>query len=93
MTVWRSAGRRRKSRHSADTDAEARHVQARSAGWLSHYPMAFGYAYQERTVRYCFIWCWTDTVYDRWFYVNQGWGGRGNDWVSASTWFAGEIFP
>lgn len=62
-------------------------------GWLSHYPMAYGYAYQERTVRYCFIWCWTDTVYDRWFYVNQGWGGRGNEWVSASTWFAGEIFP
>ena len=62
-------------------------------GWLSHYPMAYGYAYQERTVRYCFLWCWTDTVYDRWFYVNQGWGGAGNEWVSASTWFAGEIFP
>ncbi|HZM30816.1 MAG TPA: hypothetical protein VFB77_10035 [Acidimicrobiales bacterium] len=62
-------------------------------GWLSHYPMAYGYAYQERTVRYCVIFCWTDTVYDRWFYVNQGWGGSGNEWVSASTWFAGEIFP
>jgi hypothetical protein len=62
-------------------------------GWLSHYPMAIGYAYQERIVRYCFIFCWNDTVYDRWFYVNQGWGGAGNEWVSASTWFAGEIFP
>lgn len=62
-------------------------------GWLSHYPMAYGYAYQERTVRHCFIWCWDDTVYDRWFYVDQGWGGSGNEWVSASTWFAGEIFP
>ena len=62
-------------------------------GWLSHYPMAFGYAYQERIVRYCFIWCWDVTVYDRWFYVDQGWGGAGNEWVSASTWFAGEIFP
>jgi hypothetical protein len=62
-------------------------------GWLSHYPMAYGYAYQERCVRYCFIWCWDVTVYDRWFYVDQGWGGAGNEWVSASTWFAGEIFP
>ena len=37
---------------------------------------ACGYAYQERTVRHCLIWCWKETVYD-----------------SASTLFAGEIFP
>jgi hypothetical protein len=37
--------------------------------------------------------CWTDGVYDRWFYVNQGWGGSGNDGVEAGTWFAGEIYP
>ena len=62
-------------------------------GWLSHYPVAYGYAWQKRTVRKCFIFCWNETVYDRWFYVNQGWGGSGNGWVSASTWFAGEISP
>ena len=62
-------------------------------GWLSHYPLAFGYAWQKRIVRHCFVFCWNDVVYDRWFYVNQGWGGSGNDWVEAGTWFAGEIYP
>jgi hypothetical protein len=62
-------------------------------GWLSHYPVAYGYAWQKRRVRKCFIWCWYETVYDRYFYVNQGWGGSGNGWVSASTWFCGEILP
>lgn len=62
-------------------------------GWLSHYPLAYGYAWQRRIVRRCFIFCWNDEVYDRWFYVNQGWGGSGNDWVEASTWFSGEIHP
>lgn len=62
-------------------------------GWLSHYPMAYGYAQQTRIVRKCFIFCWDETVYDRCFYVNQGWGGSSNGWVSASTWFAGELHP
>jgi hypothetical protein len=63
-------------------------------GWLSHYPLAFGYATQQRTVRHCFIWCWTDEVTDRCFYVNEGWGGGGaGDWIEASTWFAGQISP
>ncbi|TAN61726.1 hypothetical protein EPN18_06095 [bacterium] len=63
-------------------------------GWLTHYPMAYGYAWQQRTVRHEFLfWSWEETVYDRWFYVNQGWGGSGNGWVSADTWFAGEIYP
>lgn len=62
-------------------------------GWLSHYPVAYGYAWQRRVIRKCFIWCWDEVVYDRSFYVNQGWGGSGNEWVSASTWFAGSLFP
>ena len=62
-------------------------------GWLNHYPLAYGYAWQTRIVRRCFIFCWDEEVYDRWFYVNQGWGGSGNDWVEAGTWFAGEIYP
>lgn len=62
-------------------------------GWLNHYPVAYGYAWRSRVVRKCFIFCWNETVYDRSFYVNQGWGGSGNAWISASTWFAGEIFP
>lgn len=62
-------------------------------GWLTHYPLAYGYAWRKRTVRKCFIWCWNETEYSRFFYVNQGWGGSGNGWVSAGTWFAGEIRP
>ena len=46
-------------------------------GWLMHYPLAYGYAYQERIVRYCFVLCWDEVVYDRSFYLNQGWGGSG----------------
>ncbi len=64
-------------------------------GWLSHYPLAFGYAWQTRVIRHSFLWwSWDETVTDRSFYVNEGWGGGGSgDWVSASTWFAGQIFP
>lgn len=67
-------------------------------GWLSHYPLAYGYAWRSREVRSCVgpdfgFNCWTSTEYSRWFYVNQGWGGSGNGWVSAGTWFAGQIFP
>lgn len=40
------------------------------------------------------IWCWNDTVTDQYFYANEGWGSGGSgDWVDASTWFAGQIFP
>lgn len=67
-------------------------------GWLSHYPLAYGYAWRSREVRRCVgpdlgFNCWTSTDYSRWFYVNQGWGGSGNGWVSAGTWFAGQILP
>jgi hypothetical protein len=63
-------------------------------GWLSHYPLAFGYAWEQVTVQYCFIFCWTETEIAAYFYVNEGWGGGGaGDWVDASTWFAGQIFP
>lgn len=62
-------------------------------GFLNHYPVAYGYRLRTRTVRRCRIFCWDRTVTDREFYVNQGWGGRGNAWIAAYTWFAGEIFP
>jgi len=51
-------------------------------GWLSHYPLALGFASRCNANR-----C------QSWFYVNEGWGGDGNGWVSAGTWFSGEIFP
>ncbi|MFL5805883.1 MAG: hypothetical protein ACJ8CR_29615, partial [Roseiflexaceae bacterium] len=41
-------------------------------GWLTHYPLAFGYAWRSRETQACFICPWTTTEYSRWFYVNQG---------------------
>jgi hypothetical protein len=61
-------------------------------GWLSHYPLAYGYRWRNRTVRKCFIFCWNETEYQREFYVNQGWGGSSNGWVGAGTWFAGQLY-
>lgn len=53
----------------------------------SHYPLAYGY--RENTRRSCFLFfCRTTTT--SWFYVNNGWGGYGNDWVkSDDVFFAG----
>ena len=27
------------------------------------------------------------------FWVDQGWGGAGNTWITADTWFSGELYP
>ncbi len=62
-------------------------------GWLNHYPLAYGYAWRSRRTWACAICPWKVTEYSRWFYVNQGHGGGNNGWVSASTWFAGELLP
>ncbi len=63
-------------------------------GWLNHYPLAYGYAFRVRTTRSCFLWeCWTNTEVQRWFYVNQGWGGSGNGWVGSGTFLYGSIRP
>ena len=62
-------------------------------GWLSHYPLAYGYRWRKRTVKKCILFiCWNETEYQRQFYVNQGWGGSGNGWVNAGTWFAGQLY-
>ncbi len=58
-------------------------------GWLSHYPLAFGYAWQSRPGS----WYEPDVVYDESFYINTGWGCRGNGWVGSGTWFAGRTNP
>jgi hypothetical protein len=80
---------------SISTRAKESIVQRRApviigTGFLSHYPLAYGYAWQSRIVGW---WLWEHTEYNQWFYVNQGWGGSSNGWVSDSTWFAGEILP
>ena len=63
-------------------------------GWLKHYPLAYGYYWRSRRVKKCFLFiCLKKTRYSRYFWVNQGWGGSGNGWVPARTWFAGEISP
>ena len=92
---WDSSDRWDGLRDRAIDSIVNRHTPAViGTGWLSHYPLAFGYAWQQRTVRHCFIWCWDDTVTDRCFYVNHGWGGGGaGEWIDASTWFAGQLYP
>ena len=61
-------------------------------GREGHFPIAWGYAQQTRQVKACFICWWTVTEYNRWFWVNQGWGGSGDGWIPANnTWFAGTI--
>ena len=80
------------------TDAVASSIADRGTpaiigtGWLRHYPLAYIY---EREVEE--RWYWSDKV-DEYFFVNQGWGRDGagdvhREWVSGSTWFAGEIAP
>jgi hypothetical protein len=64
-------------------------------GWFDHYPLAWGYAWQKRTIRRgTILHSWDDVVTDRSFYLNEGWGqGGSGDWVEASTWFAGQLWP
>lgn len=57
-------------------------------GFLEHYPVAWGYAWRTRIVKNSKQ--QTDTI----FRLNSGWGGGGKgEWIDASTWFAGEIYP
>ncbi len=79
--------------HARNSIRDRRTPAVIGTGWLNHHPVACGYAWQRRTIRRCFIFCWTEEVYDRWFHVNTGWGGSGYGWVEAGTWFAGEIRP
>ena len=67
-------------------------------GWLSHYPLAYGYAERYRFVLNIFD-AW-EKHYQREFLVNQGRGyyiknGRDTfwEWIPADTWFVGEIYP
>jgi hypothetical protein len=56
-------------------------------GWLQHYPLAYGYAWRQKRILGVVV------QTNRFFYVNQGWGGEDNGWVPAGTWFVGEIWP
>jgi hypothetical protein len=64
-------------------------------GFFSHYPLAYQYAKQTRSVKTClgFLGCWTTVDTNRSFYINQGWEGGGNTWIAAETWFVGRVFP
>jgi hypothetical protein len=75
-------------RNKAASSIKNRHTPAViGTGWLRHYPLAYGYAWREYR-------SWGVTWYtQRRFYINKGWDGEGNGWISASTWFAGQIYP
>ncbi len=87
---WNSAGiSEKRLREYARNSIRDRDTPAIiGTGWLSHYPMAYGYRFRSKSTFFGL-----GTTYDREFYVNQGWGGVDNGWVSASTWFSGEIEP
>ena len=57
-------------------------------GWLTHYPLAWGYVGTKKMV--------DGRERDRvgeYFLVNQGWGRNLPEWVPARTWFAGSVVP
>jgi hypothetical protein len=58
-------------------------------GWFKHYPLAYGYKWRRKKVKV--LW-WSYWKYERKFYVNQGWGGSGNGWIPARTWFVGQLY-
>jgi len=61
-------------------------------GWLTHYPLAWKVNYRSRPEDWNEGWFdGDDVVWDTQWYVNQGWGGSGNGWVSGGIWFAGRI--
>ena len=60
-------------------------------GWLTHYPLAWGYAWRERFIRIAGN--WVSVEVSRVFYVNQGWGGNSDGYIPAVTWFVGDIRP
>lgn len=96
-THWNSFGvhETRLANYAANSIAYRRTPAVIGTGWLSHYPVAWGYAWQRRVIRHSFLWWdWEETVTDTAFYVNNGWGGGGaGEWIDAGTWFAGEIYP
>ncbi len=96
-THWNSLGihETRLANYAANSIAYRHTPAVIGTGWLSHYPVAWGYAWQQRVVRHSFLWwSWDETVTDTCFYVNNGWGGGGaGEWIDAGTWFAGEIYP
>lgn len=51
-------------------------------GFFQHYALAWGYAWRTHS---------SGSV-SRWFLVNQGWGGAGDAWIPAETWFCGELW-
>lgn len=60
-------------------------------GYNNHFAMGTKYAYQSK--RSCFLWI-CSTSYNRWFYINKGWGGSGNAWVDwDDVHFAGIYYP
>jgi hypothetical protein len=58
-------------------------------GAYNHIQMAVGYAWQSEET--CFLW-WCSTDYNRWFYINKGWGGSGNGWLDYDDVYLGGTF-
>jgi len=80
--------------HARDSIAKRKTPAIIGTGWLSHYPLAFGYSVKQSVTKDCAS-CTPKTVeHGHAFLVNQGWKPKLYlDWIPAETWFAGEIYP
>ena len=92
FTEYSRVGRRLDKFRVAARDAivQDRTPAVIGTGWLTHYPLAYRYRWRSRES--C-GWFSCSTTYEREFYVNQGYGGSGDGWIPAKTWFVGEIRP
>jgi hypothetical protein len=81
-------------KHARDSIAKRNTPAVIGTGWLTHYPLAYGYSVKQSVTKDCAS-CKLKTVeHAHAFQVNQGWQKKLYlDWVPADTWFAGEIFP
>ena len=79
--------------HARDSIAKRKTPAVIGTGWLTHYPLAYGYSVKQTVTKDCST-CQPKTVeHARCFRVNQGWQTLTLTWIPADTWFAGEIYP
>ena len=90
------------ARNVLQNEGDTRRPTVIGTGFLSHYPLAYGY--RQKTQQVCttdyklvngkMTWvtnCMNQLL--KGFYVNQGWGEVEGEWVSTDIWFNGRLTP